>query len=292
VSLRDTVCVVSGASRGLGRGIARLLAAEGASLVLCARGERQLHAAADEIREKHGIPVFTAALDVRDAAAVRDFAEDSRGVLGPAYALVNNAAVLGPVGRIDIVDLEAWRQTIEVNVVGVANLCAAFAPQMVDIGGGSIINVSGGGTGGPNVPAHISAYTTGKAAVVVLTETLAKELAASNIRVNAIAPGRLSTGFLDPVLEAGPAVAGAALYQEAQGSPRPGDGVIEANEGLAALLRYLLSDESKWLTGKLVSARWESADGLRASKDRLRETSLMTLRRIDDTLFGQLDGST
>jgi NAD(P)-dependent dehydrogenase (short-subunit alcohol dehydrogenase family) len=292
VSLRGRVCVVTGASRGLGRAIAELLAAEGMSLALCARGERQLRVAADDLRGKYGMPVFKAALDVRAAGAVREFAEDSRRVLGPAYALVNNAAVLGPVGRIDTVDLEAWRQAIEVNVAGVANLSAAFAPQMADSGRGSIINVSGGGTGGPNVPGHISAYTTAKAAVVVLTETLAKELAASNIRVNAIAPGRLSTDFLEAALEAGPAVAGAALYEEAQGSRPPGDGVIEADEGLAALLRYLLSDESEWLTGKLVSARWESADGLRASKDRLLETSLLTLRRIDDTLFGQLDGST
>jgi NAD(P)-dependent dehydrogenase (short-subunit alcohol dehydrogenase family) len=177
-------------------------------------------------------------------------------------------------------------------VVGVANLCTVFVPQMADIGRGSIINVSGGGAGGPDVPGHISAYTTAKAAVVALTETLAKELAPSNIRVNSIAPGRLPTGFLNAVLEAGPAVAGAALYQEAQGSSRAEDDVIVDNEGLAAMLRYLLSDESEWLTGKLVSARWETAGSLRARKDRLRETSLLTLRRIDDTLFRQLDEST
>jgi 3-oxoacyl-[acyl-carrier protein] reductase len=280
---------VSGASRGLGRGIAHLLAAEGASLALCARGERQLRAAADEIRQKYDTPVLVAALDVRDADGVRDFAEHSRRELGPAYALVNNAAVLGPVGRIDAVDLDEWQRALEINVAGVANLCAAFAPQMVDVGRGSIINVSGGGTGGPNIPGRISAYTTAKAAVVVLTETLAKELAPSKIRVNAIAPGPLPTGFLHPVVEAGPESAGAALYQDATGRTVAAD-EVDVTESLASLLRYLLADESDWLTGKLVSARWDTADDLRAGKDRLRATSLFTLRRIDDTLFGQLDG--
>jgi NAD(P)-dependent dehydrogenase (short-subunit alcohol dehydrogenase family) len=282
---------VTGASRGLGRAIAELLAAEGMSLALCARGERQLHAAAETIREKYGIPVFKAALDVRATAAVHEFAEDSRRVLGPAYALVNNAAVLGPVGRIDTVDLEAWRQAIEVNVAGVANLSAAFAPQMTEIGRGSIINVSGGGTGGPNVPGHISAYTTAKAAVVVLTETLAKELASARIRVNAIAPGPLETAFLKPVLEAGPEAAGTALYEDSERRACADEDAVEMNEDFASLVRYLLSDDSEWLTGKLVSARWDSVDGLQASKDRLLSTSLLTLRRIDETLFGQLDES-
>jgi 3-oxoacyl-[acyl-carrier protein] reductase len=291
VSLRDTACVISGASRGLGRGIAHLLAADGASLALCARGEGELWAAADEIRRKYNTQVLVSSLDVRDADAVRAFAHDSRRVLGPAYALVNNAAVLGPVGRIDSVDLDEWQRALEINVAGVANLCVAFAPQMAEFGRGSIINVSGGGTGGPNVPGGVSAYTTAKAAVVALTETLAKELAPSKIRVNAIAPGPLPTGFLNPVLEAGPEVAGAALYQEATGTTEAPDDVVDVSERLASLLRYLLSDESEWLTGKLVSARWDSVESLRANEARLRTTSLLTLRRIDDTLFGQLDGS-
>jgi NAD(P)-dependent dehydrogenase (short-subunit alcohol dehydrogenase family) len=175
--------------------------------------------------------------------------------------------------------------------VGVANLCAVFAPQMAAIGRGSIVNVSGGGTGGPNVAGHISAYTAAKAAIVALTETLAKELTSSSIRVNAIAPGPLRTAFLNPVLEAGPEAAGTVLYEDSKRRAGNDNDAAEISEGFASLVRYLLSDESEWLTGKLVSARWESADSLRARKDRLLETSLLTLRRIDDTLFGQLDDS-
>jgi 3-oxoacyl-[acyl-carrier protein] reductase len=292
MSLRGRVCVVTGASRGLGRGIAQLLAAEGASLALCARGEYQLHEAAEEIRNKYSVSVFAAALDVRKSEAVRAFAQDSRRVLGSANALVNNAAVLGPVGRIDTIDLDEWRRAVEINVTGVANLCAAFVPQMGETGHGSIVNVSGGGTGGPNAPVRISAYTTAKVAVVALTEVLANELAPARIRVNAIAPGPLGTAFLNPVLEAGPEAAGTALYEDSKRRAGTGEEAVEMSEGFASLARYLVSDESEWLTGKLVSARWENVDALQADKDRLASTSLLTLRRIDDTFFGEIAEST
>ena len=130
--LDGRICVISGASRGLGRSVAELLASHGAALALCARGERELQVAADAIRRKHGREVVTAALDVRDIDAVRDFARTTERDLGAAYAVVNNAAVLGPVGRVDEVDLEEWKSALEVNVVGAVSMCSAFVPQMAE----------------------------------------------------------------------------------------------------------------------------------------------------------------
>jgi NAD(P)-dependent dehydrogenase (short-subunit alcohol dehydrogenase family) len=290
MTLNGRVCIVTGASRGLGRGIAGLLAEQGAALALCARGERELETAADGLRRQHGVEVLTAALDVCDADAVRDFAHATEHAVGAAYAVVNNAAVLGPVGRIDEVDLEEWKRALEVNIVGVATICAAFVPQMASAGGGSILNLSGGGIGGPGVPDRSSAYTTAKAGVVMLTETLARELAPCAVRVNAIAPGPLNTGFLRPVLDAGPGAAGDDLYRTAATmADGPAGELEEIDEKLAELFLFLLSEEASWLTGRLVSARWESVESLRASEERIRTTSTLTLRRIDGTLFRQVD---
>jgi NAD(P)-dependent dehydrogenase (short-subunit alcohol dehydrogenase family) len=290
MTLEGRACVVSGAGRGLGRGVADLLAQQGAALALCARGEHELHAAAEDIRRQHGVEVLTAGLDVRDAGAVHDFARATEREVGAVHGVVNNAAGLGPVGRVDEVDLEEWTRALEVNVVGVVNMCAAFAPQMARAGGGSILNLSGGGIGGPSVPDRISAYTTAKAGVVMLTETLARELAPSAVRVNAIAPGPLPTGFLRPVLEAGPAAAGDDLYRTAvQMADGPTGELQDVDDKLAALLLFLLSQESSWLTGKLVSARWDSVESLRAAEKQLRDTSLLTVRRIDGELFRQVD---
>jgi NAD(P)-dependent dehydrogenase (short-subunit alcohol dehydrogenase family) len=198
---------------------------------------------------------------------------------------------LGPVGRVDEVDLEEWKSALEVNVVGVVSMCSAFVPQMARAGGGSILNLSGGGIGGPGVPERISAYTTAKAGVAMLTETLARELAPSAVRVNAIAPGPLPTGFLAPVLEAGPEAAGGGLHGTAAAMSEGALPELYGDDRLGSLLLFLLSEESSWVTGKLVSARWDSVESLRSSEKQLRDTSLLTLRRIDGELFGQVDES-
>jgi 3-oxoacyl-[acyl-carrier protein] reductase len=290
MTLTGRVCVVSGGSRGLGRSIADLLAGQGAALAVCARGERELQAAAEELRREHGREVFAAALDVRDERAVADFARATEQELGAAYALVNNAAVLGPVGAIDEIDLGEWARALEVNVVGVLNMCAAFAPHMARAGGGAIVNLAGGGIGGPGVPDRIGAYTTAKAGVVMLTETLARELLPLAVRVNAIAPGPLPTGFLRPVLDAGPGAVSEDLFATATALGASATDDLEGvDERLTSLLLFLLSDESSWLTGKLVSVRWESVERLRAAKEQIRKTSLLTLRRIDGTLFCESD---
>lgn len=290
MKLAGKVCVVSGGSRGLGRSVAHLLAGQGAAIAICARGERELRTAAEELRRDHGREVFAGALDVRDARAVAEFADATERELGASFALINNAAVLGPVGAIDEIDLDEWTRALEINVAGVVNMCAAFAPQMARAGGGAIVNLSGGGIGGPGVPDRVSAYTTSKAGVVMLTETLARELIPSAIRVNAIAPGPLPTGFLRAVLEAGPQAVSDELFAMATATAGSATGDFDGvDEPLASLLLFLLSDESSWLTGKLVSARWETVEGLQVAAEEIRKTSLFTLRRIDGTLFGQTD---
>src|SRR5256885_16704241 len=121
--LDGRICIISGASRGLGRSVAELLASHGAALALCARGERELQVAADAIRRKHGCEVVTAALDVRDIDAVRDFARTTERDLGAAYAVVNNAAVLGPARRVARGELAGWERRPRGDAVGSLTSC-------------------------------------------------------------------------------------------------------------------------------------------------------------------------
>jgi len=292
VTLDGRVCVVTGASRGLGASIADHLAGKGASLVLCARGATELEQTADVLRERHGCEIVAEAVDVADAAAVERLAEHAAERLGPAHVLVNNAGALGPIGRIDEVDQAAWRRALDVNLLGVAHAYHAFVPQMIDAGAGIVVNVLGGGVGGDGVQSFISAYTCAKAAVAVLTETTARELEPLGIRVNAISPGAIATDLMRPVLTAGPDVAGTALYETAvkifdQEDPSPA-GRTSLAPDVASLLDFLLDDRSKGITGRLFSARWDPADRLAAEAAELAGRSRYTLRRIDDELFGEL----
>jgi 3-oxoacyl-[acyl-carrier protein] reductase len=242
-----------------------------------------LDAVAEAIHETHGVEVHAQLVDVVDAAGVHNFAAAVEH-LRPAHVLVNCAAALGPVGRIDKVLPDSWRETIVTNLVGTAICCAAFVPQMAAAGRGSIINFSGAGLGGEAHGGRISAYVASKGGVVALTEALAGDLQPLGIRVNAIAPGPLPTGFMDGVLQNGPDVSGTSLYEQtvAQYHSQLSPGA------LLDLVLFLASEDSEPISGKLLSARWDDPTWMRTHTEEVAHSSKFTLRRIDDDLFGAL----
>lgn len=278
-------CVVTGAGRGLGRALAVHLAAAGHPVAMCSRTAADLVDTVEEVTRVGG-QASAHTVDVSDARAVDAFALEVAERHGSVWAVVNNAAVLGPVGGIDAIEIEPWLDAIAVNVGGVAAVTRAFVPLMRRAGGGRIMNLSGAGIGGPALQPRVSAYTASKAAVGVLTEVLAGDLATEGITVNAIAPGPQPTTFLEDVLRVGPDIAGPELYTATlrnQEAPPCLDAFFE-------LVDFLLLDESRWLTGKLLSSRWDRVDDLRARRNQLVGTSLLTLRRIDGDLFTEASG--
>lgn len=280
-------CVVTGAGRGIGRALALHLASAGMPLALCARSSDELEETAEQVRDR-GAAVVARVVDVSDAAAIAAFAGIVGGELGPPWALVNNAAVLGPVGRLDEVDMNEWFRALLVDVGGVAASSRAFIPPMREAGGGRIINLSGGGIGGAGLQPNVSAYTASKAAVAVLTESLARELA-GEITVNAVAPGAQPTTFADEVLRVGPERAGRELHEATiRDQSAPDQATRPPLDAFLSLVDFLLSPDSAWLTGKLLSARWDRVEAIVDARERLAGTSLLTLRRIDDTMFAEV----
>jgi NAD(P)-dependent dehydrogenase (short-subunit alcohol dehydrogenase family) len=276
-----TVCIITGGGRGIGRFTAEALAAHGAHLAICARSSAELAEVADKIEASTGRRPLASTVDVTDWPSVRRFAAEVSTSLGPPTLLVNNAATLGPVGPIVDCDLDDWARTLSVNVAGVAAMSAVVAPTMTD--GGAIVNLSGGGIGGPSMAPMVSAYTASKAAVVTLTEGLAIELAPRRISVNSVAPGPVATRFMETVLAAGPEVAG-ELYDLTVDQRR----APASLEPFVDLVCYLASAEGRWLSGRLLSARWDRIETLEARRATVEGGSLLRLRRIDDELYGEL----
>jgi NAD(P)-dependent dehydrogenase (short-subunit alcohol dehydrogenase family) len=284
MSVAGRVCVVTGASRGLGRAIAGHLGAQGAALALCARNGAALADAADELRDRYGCRVHAEPVDVGDAAQMRAFADSTLAQLGPVSALIANAGILGPVGSIALTDPGEWRNALEVNVLGVVHAVQSFSPHMLDTGAGVILNVLGGGVGGDGVQSFIDAYVASKGAIGVLTETIAHELAPYGLRVNAFSPGPLPTELMRPVLDAGAQVAGDDLFATARSIyESAGRGDALAPE-IAELIDFLLGDESIGLTGRLLSAQWNRVAQLRAEIGSM-PAHRYRLRRIDGDLF-------
>jgi NAD(P)-dependent dehydrogenase (short-subunit alcohol dehydrogenase family) len=269
--------LITGGSQGFGLAVARAFIAEGASVMLCARGADLLYRAQEELAGMTGqnSRVLATPADVAAPDEVRHLVDSTLGQLGGLDILVCNAGVYGPKGPLQDVDWSEWSAAIGVNLMGVALACRAVLPHFLQRRSGKILVLSGGGATKP-LPS-LSAYAASKAAVVRLAETLAEEVREAGIDVNAIAPGAMNTRLLDEILEAGPAKVDAAYYKEAVRQKAQGGTALEVG---AALCVFLASSAGDGITGKLISAVWDPWETLPKHLDDLKGSDIYTLRRI------------
>ncbi|MHA7651847.1 SDR family NAD(P)-dependent oxidoreductase [Mycobacterium sp. ML4] len=188
--LRDKVAIVTGAASGLGRGIARRFAAEGARVVIADVDADGGTALATQL----GPDVIFQRTDVSDPAQVGALVATTVEKLGALHVMVNNAGVAGTLRRLLDDDLSDFHRVMAVNVLGVMAGTRDAARHMAAHGGGSIINLTS--IGGIQAGGGVMTYRASKAAVVQFTKSAAIELAYNEIRVNAIAPGNIPTPML------------------------------------------------------------------------------------------------
>ena len=182
LGLAGRACVVTGASRGIGLATARMLAAEGARVLLSARGEERLERAVAECPgEAHAL-----ALDVTAADAGERTVAACEERFGGIDVLVNNAGTTR-MASLDELGDEDWQEQWELNVMGPMRLMRAAAPRMAERGGGRIVNVSS--SSGKRPSGSMGAYSVAKAAQLSLSRLYADAWAAKGVLVNAVAPG-------------------------------------------------------------------------------------------------------
>lgn len=238
--VKGKVALVTGASSGLGDNFARVLAAEGASVVVAARRTDRLEKLVADVT-KAGGKALAITMDVSDPASVEKGIASVVSQAGAPDIVVNNAGVAQAKPSIDLTEAD-WRSVLDTNLDGVWRVATHSARAMVAAKkGGSIINIAS--VLGLRVATQLLAYATAKAAVVQMTEALALEWARHKIRVNAIAPGYIETemnrGFFNT--EAGQAVV-KRVPQRRIGDPSVLDGA----------LLLLASDASSYMTGSTV----------------------------------------
>ena len=188
---RDRVAVVTGAGRGLGRGVAVALASRGHPIVGVARSEAQLAETADLIGAEGGRMISRPA-DVSDANAVADLATFVHDQVGAPSILVNAAGVFGPIAMIRDTDPDAWVQTVMIDAIAPYLTSRAFVGGMIDAGWGRIVNITSAASLHPPGPLN-SAYGTSKVALNQLTRHLAAEIEGTGVTANVIHPGDVKT---------------------------------------------------------------------------------------------------
>lgn len=228
--------LVTGASSGLGRHFALLLAAHGAHVIVAARRMAALDGVVSEIRRAGG-DANAIALDVRDTMSV----DAAIGEIGRLDIVVNNAGVALTRPALET-DEDAWQQVLDTNLSGAFRVARAAARAMVAAGqGGVIVNIAS--ILAYRVAKQVAAYVTAKAGLVRLTEALALELASKGIRVNALAPGYIETDLNRDFLQS---PAGESIVKRVPmrrfGTPADLDGA----------LMLLVCDAGRYMTGSTI----------------------------------------
>jgi len=272
MELLGKVCVVAGASGALGEAIARRLRAEGAQLAITYRTLKPQRLCEELARGPERAASYR--LDVADykqvETVIRQINVDFNGI----DVLVNCTGLQGPIGPFDTLDIIEWAQTIDTNLLGAAHLARAVLPIMKQRAKGKIILFSGGGAayGRP----FFTAYSSSKAAVVRFAESLALEVEASNIQVNAVAPGPVKSRMWDEMRAAGQA-GGPKLEEELKRMEETG-GV--SPDRAAGLVAFLASERSQRLSGRMISAVWDDWERFPERTEEIAATDALTLRRV------------
>lgn len=243
LDLGGKIAVVTGASRGIGKEIARSLGQLGAWVVLSSRSQESVQGVVDEFTSQ-GIKAMAQAAHMGDFDQIGNLVSRTVEQWEGIDIIVNNAAINPVFGPLIETEESVFDKMLKVNVKGPLELCRLAVPIMKKRGGGSIINISS--VEGLTPSSGLGIYSLTKAALISLSKSLAKELAVDGIRVNAICPGIVETKFSQALTSNDEILTGLLASQAIQRVAQP-----EEMGGLAA---FLASDASSYCTGAVFTA--------------------------------------
>ncbi len=238
--LEGKVALITGASKGIGEAIARGLAEFGAKVVVSSRKQQAVDAVAEAFRAD-GLDATGIAANMGNVGQARALVDKTVETYGGLDIIINNAGTNPVFGPIQNTDERAFGKIIDVNLKGPFELCKKAYPILKQRGGGSIINVSS--IGGVTPEAGIGIYSVSKAAINNLTQAMAQDWGADNIRVNAICPGLIKTKFSEALWNNE-----AILQRFLQHIPLKRAGTANDIAGLAV---FLASDAAAYCTGSV-----------------------------------------
>ena len=250
LGLKDKVAIVGGASKGLGRASAQVLAEEGAKITICSRTSTDLEQAAKEIRESTGAEVLTYAADLDELSSITGLIKATVSEFGALDILVNNSGG-PPLARSADATEEQWETAVQRSLIFFGRMCRESLPHLKESGSGRIINILASTVYNPIPNLALSGAT--RMGVVAYAKSLADEVGRDGILVNNVCPGsilsdRMLSNVTSRANELGISVEDAlALRAEDTAVGRVGEPVELAN-----LVAFLASDKSTYITGTTI----------------------------------------
>ena len=250
LGLKDKVAIVGGASKGLGRASAQVLAEEGAKVTICSRTSTDLEQTAKEIRESTGAEVLTYAADLDELSSITGLIKATVSEFGALDILVNNSGG-PPLARSSDATEEQWETAVQRSLIFFGRMCRESLPHLKERGGGRIINILASTVYNPIPNLALSGAT--RMGVVAYAKSLADEVGRDGILVNNVCPGsilsdRMLSNVTSRANELGISVEEAlALRAEDTAVGRVGEPVELAN-----LVAFLASDKSTYITGTTI----------------------------------------
>jgi NAD(P)-dependent dehydrogenase (short-subunit alcohol dehydrogenase family) len=250
LNLSGKTAVVTGAAMGIGQAIAIRLAEAGTHVVVTDCNEQSAWETAASISNNGG-SAEARYMDVSDTDSVQKVIEQISQERSCIDILINNAGIYPMHPFLSLSD-ELWQKTLEINLIGVARCIRAVVPQMVKAGGGAIVNLASVAAYHPG--RNYTHYGASKAGVIMVTKTLALELSANNIRVNAVAPGTIQTPGVAAELQAA-----MSSIQDSAGlkaievfHERIPMGCVGQPDDVAKVVLFLASPMSSYITGEVI----------------------------------------
>jgi 3-oxoacyl-[acyl-carrier protein] reductase len=246
--LKNKVAIITGASRGIGKSCAFVMAREGAKVVVNYHiSELEAKKVTEKINSSGGNS-FPYQANVSDANAVDEMVRSTIDRYGSVDVLVNNAGILGKGGNIDDINMDSYDNVWKVNVVGILNCSKAVIPIMKSKGKGSIVNIASvAGIGTASRPGNML-YGSTKAAVIILTKNMAMDLGSFGIRVNATAPGLIKTDMALEGKSRDEVERRLNYFREHSMLKKLGE-----PEDVAEVVAFLTSDRAKFITGQTLT---------------------------------------